>query len=114
MTKTLKRIRLLEISGVDRPAQPLAEALIMKRDDTTIQKLVDNARAVQVQGPTARSFTAAQFEEGMLELAKQEAQRTGTTPEMALVNGWRDPSSDLCLLGKAWSLCQVVEYVPRH
>lgn len=112
--KTIKRFSLLEISGVDRPAQPDAKAVIMKSAGSPqLSALLANARAIELQGPQAATFTAAQFETGMMDLASQYAERKGTTPETELANGWSNRSSDLSTLGKAWNLMNVVEYRPR-
>lgn len=112
--KSFKRFRMTEISGVDSPAQQLAQVVIMKRaDDPDHKTLVDNARAIDVQGPTAAKYTAAQFESGMMAAAKRQASEKGTTPEYELANGWSDSTSDLRLLGKAWNLMGIVEYRPE-
>jgi hypothetical protein len=112
--KTIKRFTLGEISGVDRPAQPHALAVIMKSaSPPTLSDLIINAKAISVQGSQAARYTAAQFETGMMDLASQQAAQKGTTTEMELANGWGNRDSDLFLLGHVWSQLNIVEYRPK-
>lgn len=114
MAKTFRRFRLGEISGVDRPAQPLAQAIIMKRAGAPSHSdPIANAKAVQLQGPSAALYTAEQFEQVMMDLAAEQARAKGTTAEMELANGWSDRKSDLCTLGRVWNLMNIVEYKPE-
>lgn len=78
------KLRLREISSVDRPAQVGAVSVLIKRqgEEDVTTDIRKNAAAVATGGDPA--FTVTQYEDAMFARAAELSKEMGCTPEQAL------------------------------